>query len=449
MPQTSLFKEFSGAPKARPDRTAILDAARFTSADFMQREWDGVWTKVWLLAGFVSDLTEVGDFITFEIGRESILITRSAPGEISAVYNACQHRGNRITRLEQGSVAKIVCPYHGWTYDLDGTLADVPDSERFRQGLPCAELSLKPVRSEVWGGMVWVNMDPDAMSLADYLGDLQGQFAPYELEKMTLVGDQTVSLDANWKTCIDNFSEQYHVDFIHPQHKHYVDCYNAVNELFPYGHRRVVVHSYSLDGRYPIPEEVPPIMRGAIEPLGLNPDDFRGRVIEVRKAAQVQRRKLAEEFGFDYSRFTDDQVTDVVQFDVFPNLVMSTRPEECWIMRPRPHPTDPDKCFFDKFTLYAPAKLHPGDGQRRLVGNAAYAHQELSAERPAREVFTQDEVIAGKNSMNLTVDQDIHLLREMQAGMHSRGYRRAWLNEDESRVQHFHDWLDMWIDDAV
>ena len=66
-----------------------------------------------------------------------------------------------------------------------------------------------------------------------------------------------------------------------------------------------------------------------------------------------------------------------------------------------------------------------------------------------REVFTQDEVIAGKNSMNLTVDQDIHLLREMQAGMHSRGFRRAWLNEDESRVQHFHDWLDMWIDGAV
>ena len=449
MPQSTEYVTLEGAPDPRPARHAVLDTARYTGTEFMRREWEGMWTKVWLLAGFVADVPEVGDFVTFDIGQESILVTRSGKDTITAMYNVCQHRGNQITTLEQGSVDRIVCPYHGWAYALDGKLEHVPDADRFDQGLPCAELSLKKLRSEIWAGMIWVTMDPDAMQLERYLGPVMKEFAQYRTQDMTLVVDQTTTLDANWKTCVDNFNEQYHVDFIHPQHKSYVDCFNGANALYPFGHRRVLTMSYTVDRRYPIPEEVPAVLRASIEPLGLDADDFRGRVADVREVVQQEKRKIAADFGLDYTHFTDSEVSDIRQFDIFPNLTISIRPEEMWIMRPRPHPTDPNRCYFDKLTLYAPAKLHPGDGKRRLVGSAAYAHQNLTGERPAREYFSQDEVIAGKHSMNLTIDQDIFYLRQMQAGMRSRGFRKAWLNRDESRVQHFHDWLDMWIDGKV
>jgi phenylpropionate dioxygenase-like ring-hydroxylating dioxygenase large terminal subunit len=309
----------------------------------MDREWDGVWTRSWLLAGLEQDLEEPGDYFVFNIGRESLVVTRTQDGRVSAAYNACQHRGNRIFTSERGSVEAITCPYHGWTYELDGTLKAVPDAERFPQGLPCDRLSLKKVLVECWGGMVWINMDPEAEPLSTFLGVVQEQLAPYRFQDMVLVRDQTVELDANWKTCVDNFNEQYHVDFIHPQHASFVDCRDAANELWPFGHRRVLVEGYVTNPRYGIPEELPPILQAAIAPLGLDPEDFRGRVPELRRAVQKQKRLLGEKLGFDYSGFTDEQVSDVLQYDLFPNIIMTIKPEELWVMRPRPHPSDPDK----------------------------------------------------------------------------------------------------------
>lgn len=443
MPQTNLYVDFPGQ-SARPPRRAKLDAERYTSPDVMKREWDAVWTRSWLLAGLASDLTEAGDYFVFDIGRESVVVMRTDAGDLAAFYNACQHRGNRLFTSERGSVAAVTCPYHGWTYELDGTLKQVPDAERFLQGLPCDRLSLKPVQVECWAGLVWINMDPDAAPLADFLGVVQEQLDPYRFQDMVLVKDQTVLLDANWKTCVDNFNEQYHVDFIHPQHASFVDCRDAINELWPFGHRRVLVEGYVTNPRYGVPEEVPPVLRAAIEPLGLDPDDFRGRVLELRKAVQQHKRRLGEQLGFDYSRFTDEQVSDILQYDLFPNIVMTIKPEELWVMRPRPHPTDPDKCFFDKWTLRINVAGDRAEGLS-LVGDPS-VRVVAAGERPEREVFERADVVEGRRSMTITIDQDIHYLQDMQAGMHSRGFSRAWLNDDEARVQHFHDWLDVWLE---
>lgn len=443
MPQTNTYIDFADGPPATVRAKATLDADRYTSRAFMEREWNGVWTQSWLLAGLECDAREPGDYFVFEIGRESILVTRTETGGLSAVYNACQHRGNRIMTNERGSVAAITCPYHNWSYELDGTLKNVPDAERFSQGLPCDTLSLKPVLVEAWAGLVWINMDLEAGPLSEFLGVVQDQLAPFHFEDMTLVSDQTVCLDANWKTCIDNFNEQYHVDFIHPQHASFVDCCNAGNELWPFGHRRVLVEGYVTNPRYGVPLDVPPILAAAIRPLGLDPEDFKGRVPDIRKAVQKEKRKVGAALGFDYSGFTDDQVSDVLQYDLFPNIIMTIKPEELWVMRPRPHPTDPDKCFFDKWTL----RINVGADAARglsLLGDPNAGPAEAQ-ERPEHEVFTQEDVIAGLNTMTITIDQDIHYLRDMQAGMHSRGFSRAWLNEDEARVQHFHDWLDVWL----
>lgn len=445
MSQTTTYADFPAGPPARPGVSAKLFGERYTSDEVMRREWRMMWTKTWLFAGVETDLAEPGDYFLFALGHESVVVTRTEDGRIAALFNTCQHRGNRIFTAEHGSVSAIACPYHGWTYALDGTLKQVPDSERFTQGLPCDALSLKPVRVETWAGLVWINMDVDAPPLAEFLGLVQPQLEPYHFENMVLTEHQTCALDANWKTAIDNFNEQYHVDFIHPQHASMVDCRDAVNELFPFGHRRVLVEGYVTNPRYPMPDEVPPILDAMIRPLGIDPEDFRGRVPEVREFVQQHKRTLGHELGFDYAPFTDAQVSDVWQYDLFPNIIMTIRPEELWIMRPRPHASDPDKCYFDKFTLKIPSSVSadPERGLALMPGDGTPVSAE--AGRPAHEEFTQDQVIAGEFSMNITIDQDIHYLRDMQAGMHSAGFERAWLNQDESRIQHFHDWLDVWL----
>ena len=399
------------------------------------------------MAGLASDIAAPGDYFLFSIGHESIIISRDNEDEVQAMYNACQHRGNRVIANGIGSVAAFACPYHGWTYGLDGTLQTVPDEERFTPAIDCNTYSLKHVAVEVWAGIVWVNLDQEAAPLEKFLGGVMAELSPYHIENMVLVEDQTLEIDANWKTAVDNFNEQYHVDFIHPQHASMVNCRDSVNELWPFGHRRTLVEGFVTNPRYGEPEVAPPILDMQTRMIGLDPDDFKDRVGDIRLAAQSRKRELGKELGFSYDEFPDSLVTDVVQYDLFPNIIATIHPESLWIMRPRPHPTDPNKCFFDKMSLQIPAEIaHDADRGLSLVGDVS---QQLAnkGERPEHDQFDREAVITGNKSMTITIDQDVHYLPDMQAGMRSDGFQQAVLNDDESRIQHFHDWVDVWMQD--
>ena len=445
MPQTFNYVDFSETLTSSLDKSASLSNDRYISEDFMQSEWEGIWTKAWLFAGLESDLLEPGDFFIYDIGRESIVITRNNENEISAFYNVCQHRGNKIVTLESGSFSKVSCPYHGWTYGLDGTLEHVPDRELFKEGVPCEEKSLKPVKVSVWAGLVFINMDENSSSLETFLGPIVDQLKPYKFEKMNLVKHQTVSLlETNWKTVRDNFLEQYHVDFIHPQHASFVDCCDAENDLWPFGHTRTMVTSPVVNPRYSTPDEPPEFMKDYLKGLRLNPDDFHGKVPEIRKAIQKQKRVIGDELGFDFSEFTDDQVSDVLQYDIFPNIFMTIHPERLWIFGPKPHHSDPNKCSFTKWSFQIPShQVRDESKELELLPGSSFYEQ--TGSRPEHDIFTREDVVQGRKSLTVTIDQDIHYLNDMQAGMHSKGFDSATLSNDEERLQHFHDWVDNWI----
>jgi phenylpropionate dioxygenase-like ring-hydroxylating dioxygenase large terminal subunit len=447
MPQVTVEESFPGGLQARTAARARLDKERYTSASRTAAEWDGIWTRCWLFAGLVCDLPDPGDYFLYHIGRESIVVMRDSQAQIRAFYNVCQHRGNRIFTNDSGSVQQIACPYHGWRYDLEGALLEVPDEERFCPPVKKSERSLKPVKLELWAGMVWLNMDPDAGTLKDYLGPIIDNLSPYHFENMVLAKHQTVTLGANWKTARDNFLEQYHVDFIHPQHASFVDCCNSHNTLWPHGHSATVVEGYVTNSRYPVPEDVPEHLVALLQGVGLDPTEFKGRVPDIRKVVQQHKREVGKQLGFDYSPLSDEQVSDVWQYDIFPNTFMTIQAEELWIYGPRPHPSDPDRCYFDKFTLQIPMEVGC-DVQRGLTLNP-HLMASREDERPEHDVFTQEDVIAGKHSLTITLDQDIYYLSDMQAGMHSRGFDHAVLNEDEVRVQHFHDWVDAYLAENV
>ncbi|MYE23579.1 MAG: aromatic ring-hydroxylating dioxygenase subunit alpha [Gammaproteobacteria bacterium] len=246
--------------------------------------------RCWLLAGLESDLERPGDYFVFELGREQILVTRGSDAIVRAFYNVCQHRGNRLVRQERGHANSFRCGYHAWTYATDGRLTAVPHREEFAS-LPCAERSLRPVHCAVWDGFVFVCMAEDPPTLEEYLGPLPEMLAPYRFRNMTVTQDQTVHHRCNWKAVVDNFSELYHVDFLHPQHRQMVDCSNDAVHLLDNGHSGVQVKGATVNPRFPIPDKPTDLQRGQLENLGLDPADFKrpsARREASRAAAQAR-----------------------------------------------------------------------------------------------------------------------------------------------------------------
>jgi phenylpropionate dioxygenase-like ring-hydroxylating dioxygenase large terminal subunit len=265
---------------------------------------------------------------------------------------------------------------------------------------------------------------------------------------MVLMEDQTVHLDCNWKAVVDNFSELYHVDFLHPQHKRMVDCCNDTVHLFENGHTGLSVPGGTVNPRFPVPEMPTDIQTMQLVSLDLDPADFRGRVLDVRQAIQEQKRKIGRERGMDYSAFDDDQLSDVWQYNIFPNVILSFTPEHCWILRPKPHPTDPARCVFDKISLVMFADRKIAETEAEILGPGSRQSRRSTTflpddyQRPERDDFHYEAVMLGEKTMTDTIDQDVELLAGVQAGMSSAGFERVFLNEDEMRVQHFHHQLD-------
>jgi phenylpropionate dioxygenase-like ring-hydroxylating dioxygenase large terminal subunit len=399
---------------------ALVRKERYTSAEFMLLEWERIWTRVWLLGGCEQDLREPGDFICTDIGRESVLIVRQRDGGLRAFHNVCQHRGNRLRPEGTGSTESFTCQYHHWDYDLDGSFRRIPDLDTFPQGAPpCDGIAALPCAA--WGGFVWFSLNRDVGPLADYLAPVNGHLDPYNFHKMALTRDITVEWDCNWKTSVDAFNESYHVQGIHPQLMWYlhdldiqIDTYERHNRyLIPFG-----ILSPRVRKPNAIPDPIKTIMKGA----GMDPADYDGPIENIRCDVQKWKRAHGAEQGKDYSRLNDDQLTDDYHYLVFPNVTLNTHADDLMLFRQRPHPTDPDKMFYDVWTL----ELVP-DGRDW-------------PERPRHQRFKH-----GERSIGLVLDQDAQNLPGVQKGMHSAGFPGLWLGAQELRIRHFHKVIDDYL----
>jgi phenylpropionate dioxygenase-like ring-hydroxylating dioxygenase large terminal subunit len=209
-----------------------ITGERYSSREFAELEWEKLWTKVWLVAGRVDQVRKPGDYVTVQIGRESILISRGDDDRIRAFYNVCQHRGNRLVHAEVGSLAtgQFQCAYHGWRFASNGELNWVYCEEDFPQGTPCGKRNLAEIPCDTWGGFVWINMDESCtQSLREYLSPVAEHLDGYEMETMKRTHWVTLEGDFNWKCIQDNFNESYHLPYVHPQtlwslNEHYTGC---------------------------------------------------------------------------------------------------------------------------------------------------------------------------------------------------------------------------------
>ena len=393
---------------------------RYTSAEFMRLEWERMWTKVWLLGGFEQDLREGGDYICTDIGRESVLMVRQNDGSVRAFYNVCQHRGNRLRSEGTGSTDSFKCQYHHWDYDLDGTYKRIPDLDTFPQGPPaCAGIRQLPC--EIWNGMVWFSLNPEAGPLADYLHPVGSHLEPYHFGKMALTRDITVEWNCNWKASVDAFNESYHVQGIHPQLMWYLHDLDL--QIDVYGrHNRYLIPFGTLSPRVRKPNTIPDPIKLIMKAAGMDPADYDEPIENIRRDVQKFKRKHGAAQGKDYSLLNDDQLTDDYHYLLFPNVTLNTHADDLMLFRQRPHPTDPDRMYYDVWTL----ELIP-DGH----------------EWPERPKHLH--VRHGEKSIGLVLDQDAQNLPGVQAGMHSAGFDGLWLGSQELRIRHFHHVLDGYL----
>ena len=422
-----------------------VTAERYISESWLARESAELWPKVWQFACMESDVIEAGQYVVLNIARESIIVSRTSEGELAAHFNVCQHRGARVLTNDRGCEKSFTCPYHGWSYRPDGRLVVVPENQGFPGGgVDRAKHSLKKLRVGSALGMVWVCSDDETAPLDEYLGPLVDRMAPYDLSSMTLVDDQTVALNCNWKAIFDNFQELYHVEHIHPQHQELFDCPTASTDLFEHGHTGVTIAGHTLNSRLPIADEPNFYQVRQLRMFGANPDDYTGRVLDIRGDIPRLRREAGPGLGWDYDAFTDERLTDIEQYNVFPNTMVTVQPDDALIARARPHPTDPNWCYWDKFTF----RRQPNGDVAARHGVPFKPYNPTAAEpvpRPDHDEFSQEDIIEGRKTMGITIDQDVHYIRDVQAGMHSQGFDAALLCEDESRIQHYHDWLTHWM----
>jgi len=398
---------------------------RYTDRAFAALEWQRMWTKVWLLAGRTSDVVEPGDYFTFEIGTESVLVVRQADGSIAARHNVCMHRGNRLREPGRGHASEFACLFHGWRYGIDGTLLEALDAESFPQGTPCDRLSLRPVRCDTWAGFVFVCLDPDVESLADYLGVVSEHLDAYGLERWKIAFDCTIAIECNWKTSVDAFNEAYHISATHPwtiafsdDTRTQYDCYDK--------HTRMIFPEVQASLRHPGAGTVTPEIREFfLERVGVK--DFAGTEAEARRAFADAVRAMAPLTGADFSRLSDAQMCDDFHYTVFPNLTLNTHSMFVWVFTHRPHPDDPNRMFFDFLSLVnAPSQDVPRPAKLFLDG--------------ARETC------AGKVEGGDLIDEDLYNLPRIQLGMRSAAFRELHLGAQEVRIRHFHDTLMHYVD---
>ena len=197
------------------DEARHLPGAVYTSAEVLALEKERIFMRDWLCMARVEEIENPGDYMTFRVLGEPVLIARAEDGEINAFANVCRHRGVEVASGE-GNVKEFSCPYHGWLYDLKGNLQGVPFMKNVKD-FDFKNCRLKTLKTGIWAGFVFVSFDPDVEPLEDFVKDFEAAFGMLKMEQCRLADKLVADLDCNWKLVVENFMDYYHVQTIHTE----------------------------------------------------------------------------------------------------------------------------------------------------------------------------------------------------------------------------------------
>ncbi len=192
-----------------------LDQRFYTDPDIYELELERIIYRNWILAGHVSQIPEPGDFKVLNVARESAIIVRGTNGDLNAFANVCRHRGSLVCLASEGHVDKFVCPYHGWTYDIDGKLIA---ARNMADGFDKSSHGLNPVSVDVIHGLIFVCFTDSPPSLAGAKRDLAEPMAMFGFENLKVAAQKSYEIPANWKLSVENYQECYHCATAHPEY---------------------------------------------------------------------------------------------------------------------------------------------------------------------------------------------------------------------------------------
>ncbi|MGA9275664.1 aromatic ring-hydroxylating oxygenase subunit alpha [Ilumatobacter sp.] len=395
----------------------------YIDPDYAAAEYAHMWSSTWQWACHLDHIPEPGDYYVYDIGHYSALVVRTDDGSIKAFYNACMHRGTQLRPPETCGFAKqFTCPFHGWTFALDGALVDVPDRWDFPHvGDESHRLEEMPV--DVFAGFVWVNFDKQAAPLGDYIGVLTEQFAEFEFEDRYIETHVRKKLPCNWKAAIEAFLEAYHVRETHASGKLGDEVTTQYDVFQPNVSR--FIHTTGLDSpQRPTPRTEEEILahltrnlRRGMDPLEL-PEGMRARDFY----AKYVQREMGEAYGRDFSELSESLTLDSIEYFLFPNSFFFPGLSLPMVYRFRPDPDDLDISYFDLLIL----RPRPLDG----------------AAPPPPEVIELDiddsySLATGLGGLGRVYDQDTANMAAQTRGFrasHKRGQTLG--NYQESRARH-------------
>ena len=425
--------------------TGRLDVERFTSREYHDREVTKMWRKVWQFVCRTDHIPEPGDHITYDIADDKFIIMRTDTGEIKALSNVCLHRG-RALRQEGGRVTQLRCPFHGFTWNIDGTSKFVPCAWDFPEIDP-NNFSLPEAKVEVWNGFVFINMDLDAPPLSEFLGTMLNDWDRWNYDDRVVYSHFGGVIDCNWKIAGEAFIEGWHSLATHPQMMEWLGDENTQydviaeenwsRQIVPQGVPSPTIANHIseqevLDSYY---ETRAFYTQGKGRDLAVG-DDGTPRVPDNstarRELAAQMRKSLSEQFGTDNEHWTDSELLDGIQYFVFPNFYVFAGPRTNAVYRFRPLGNDPDKCIAEVFLLaQAPADgSHPAPAKTRWL-------------QPG-ETFADIKEIG---LLGPVFDQDMANLPYIQQGLKSLKTPGIQLGRyQENRIRHYHQILDRWLE---
>jgi phenylpropionate dioxygenase-like ring-hydroxylating dioxygenase large terminal subunit len=412
-----------------------VSGQRFYSPQVMQQEWPLLWRRVWNMGPRLEELRNPGDYVVHSLGRESFLFCRDKQGVLRGFYNVCQHRGNRLVAERScGDAAFFRCAFHGWSWNLDGSIKGIPERKDFPQILDGSmddDLGLTPVRIDEWGGWLWFHLDDNAAPLQDFLGVIPEHLAPWRLEDMQLYEYKTFLWDCNWKTAVDAFNESYHFRTLHPQMVYWAND-RAKLELLG-EHSRMINEYGTTSTPYRSATEVFPELKMWMSHYGMDPDTYEGAPADVRLAKQAFSRQVQDSVPhLPYADLTDEQLSDVYHYFIFPGFAMNVFAEGINGFRYRPHETDPNKMYYDLIMLVHLPPDHGLPPCEHKFYDQPVTYADI-ADNPVGSLVTD------------VLQQDADNVASVQAGLQSEGFRGAVLGDQEIRLRHFHNTWDAYM----
>ena len=407
---------------------------RYFDKAFHDREVEKVWRKTWQWACRLEDIPNIGDHVVYDIVHDSVIVVRTGPAstDIRAYVNACLHRGTQL-RTEGGCVKQFKCPFHGFTWGLDGCLNDVPEAWDFDH-IDWESFSLPELKVDTWGGFVFINFDEQCESLIDYLEILPEHFATFALEDRYKAIHVAKIMPCNWKLCAEAFVEAYHVSSAHPQTVAYYGDSNTQYDTWPgvrHINRMISAQGVPSPSVNHITETMTREMMERDTPFFKSQDESIDGDTPRQYFANVAREKIAKTAGRDFSTLSDSEAIDLIQYTVFPNFVPYGGMGLSAGYRFRPHGDNPEKSIMEIFFLFPKST----DGSHPKAAPTVW----LSEDEPWSTVEAM-------GSAAIVVDQDTDNLKRIQKGLRATKKTGVTLaNYQESRIRHFHQTLDQYL----